>query len=42
MKHNEADVREIHEKNNSVHIRGRVAAAPSEVLEMCCLLSVLF
>lgn len=42
MKHNEVDVREIHKKNNRVHIRGRVAAAPSEVLEMCCLLSVLF
>lgn len=42
MKHNEADVRKIHKKNNSVHIGGRAAAAPSEVLEMCCLLSVLF
>lgn len=42
MKHNEVDVHEIHKKSSGAHIRGRVAAAPSEVLEMCCSLSVLF
>lgn len=46
LKYNEADghtMHKIHEKNNTFHIRGRRATTvPSEVLEMRCLLSVLF
>lgn len=42
MKRNEVDVHEIHKKSDGAHSRGRVAGAPSEVLEMCCSLSVLF
>lgn len=45
MKNNEVDLHKmhkIHKEKNTFHIRGRVTTVPSEVLEMRCLLSVLF